>query len=81
MQVEKNGKDIGCTGSWLILIVIGVICSIISSTTDYISESWDSFLIYEQKENGAVGGTLIVAFTPIIIIIMFVLLYSKINNK
>lgn len=76
MKPEGNA-DFGCIGSWLILLVIGIFCAIIG----VVSDGWNNFIEYEQKENGAFGGTLIIAFVPIALIAAFVFLYNKKNSK
>jgi hypothetical protein len=81
MIKPEGNSDLGCIGSWGILLVIGIICSIVGFIATSISNGWDNFLNYEQKENGLIGGTLIVAFLPFIIIAIFAFIYSKINKN
>jgi hypothetical protein len=76
-EIDNKSNDLGCIGSWLILLVIGIICSIIG----FISDSLENFKEYIFKENGIIGGTLIIAFLPISIIVLFIIIYNKINKK
>jgi hypothetical protein len=76
-EIDNKSNDLGCIGSWLILLIIGIVFSVVG----FISDSFENFKEYILKENGVIGGALIIAFLPISIIILFTIIYNKTNKK
>lgn len=72
---EEGENKFGCIGSWIILGIIAIICSVV----DFIKDAYNDFVKSLEKDFGIFAPT-VVPISIITIIIIVTYIYNKSNR-